>query len=70
MGIETKNAIINEKSYELNFTNEGGIEGTTRFLKNICGMWISERCRKEWKGEVMPIEGHDALGHAELMAEA
>ena len=35
MGIETKNAIINEKSYELNFTNEGGIEGTTRFLKNI-----------------------------------
>ncbi|MBD9016256.1 MAG: rhamnulokinase, partial [Prevotella sp.] len=40
MGIETKNAIINEKSYELNFTNEGGIEGTTRFLKNICGMWI------------------------------
>ena len=38
MGIETKNAIINEKSYELNFTNEGGIEGTTRFLKNICGI--------------------------------
>ena len=51
MGIETKNAIINEKSYELNFTNEGGIEGTTRFLKNICGMWIYERCRKEWKDE-------------------
>lgn len=54
MGIETKNAIINEKSYELNFTNEGGIEGTTRFLKNICGMWIYERCRKEWKDELQP----------------
>lgn len=48
MGIETKNAIINELSYERNFTNEGGIEGTTRFLKNICGMWLYERCRKEW----------------------
>ena len=48
MGIETPNAIINDRSYELNFTNEGGIEGTTRFLKNICGMWIYERCRKEW----------------------
>ena len=48
MGIETKDAIINSKSYNLNFTNEGGIEGTTRFLKNICGMWIYERCRKEW----------------------
>lgn len=48
MGIETKNAIINKLSYDRNFTNEGGIEGTTRFLKNICGMWLYERCRKEW----------------------
>lgn len=62
MGIETKKAIINERSYELNFTNEGGIDGTTRFLKNICGMWIYERCRKEWT---------DApASHAELQAEA
>lgn len=48
MGIETKDAIINDLSYERNFTNEGGVEGTTRFLKNICGMWLLERCRKEW----------------------
>ena len=48
LGIETQDAIINDKSYEYNFTNEGGIEGTTRFLKNICGMWLLERCRKEW----------------------
>ena len=48
MGIETKDAIINDMSYERNFTNEGGIEGTTRILKNICGMWLLERCRKEW----------------------
>ena len=48
MGIETPNAIINDLSYARNFTNEGGIEGTTRFLKNICGMWLYERCRKEW----------------------
>ena len=48
MGIETCDAIINEVSYDRNFTNEGGIEGTTRFLKNICGMWLYERCRKEW----------------------
>ena len=62
MGIETKDAIINEDSYEKNFTNEGGVEGTTRFLKNICGMWIYERCRKEWT---------DApTSHTELQAEA
>jgi rhamnulokinase len=49
MGIEVKDPIITDRSAELNFTNEGGIEGTTRFLKNITGMWILEQCRKEWK---------------------
>jgi rhamnulokinase len=48
LGIETQDAIINSKSFDYNFTNEGGIEGTTRFLKNICGMWLLERCRQEW----------------------
>ena len=62
MGIETRDAIINKESYSCNFTNEGGIEGTTRFLKNICGMWLYERCRKEWT---------DApASHTELQAEA
>ena len=48
MGIETREPIINAESSRLNFTNEGGVDGTTRFLKNICGMWILEQCRKEW----------------------
>ena len=55
MGIETKDAIISDLSYERNFTNEGGIEGTTRFLKNICGMWLYERCRQEWPEEVRKL---------------
>ena len=38
-----------DESFRYNFTNEGGIEGTTRFLKNICGLWIFEQCRKEFK---------------------
>lgn len=48
MGIEIKEPIINENTYNLNFTNEGGVDGTIRFLKNICGMWLLEQCRKEW----------------------
>ena len=48
MGIESKEPVITPETYELNYTNEGGVEGTTRFLKNICGMWILEQCRKEW----------------------
>ena len=51
MGIEVPQPIINEGSAFLNFTNEGGIEGTTRFLKNITGMWLLEQCRKVWKAE-------------------
>lgn len=51
MGIEVPEPIINEESARLNFTNEGGIEGTTRFLKNITGMWLLEQCRKIWKAE-------------------
>ena len=49
MGIESPVPVINDESYRLNFTNEGGIEGTTRFLKNICGLWIFEQCRPEFK---------------------
>ncbi len=51
MGIEVMDAIINSETYALNYTNEGGIEGTTRFLKNITGMWLLEQCLKEWKKE-------------------
>ena len=67
MGIETKEAIIDDRSYELNFTNEGGIEGTTRFLKNICGMWLYERCRKEFKdstGEPLSASHQELQGTA------
>ena len=51
MGIEVEKPVINAESARLNFTNEGGIEGTTRFLKNITGMWLLEQCRKVWKAE-------------------
>lgn len=49
MGIEIDTPIINERSCAENFTHEGGVEGTIRFLKNICGMWLLEQCREQWK---------------------
>ena len=69
MGIETKDAIINDLSYERNFTNEGGVEGTTRFLKNICGMWLYERCRLEWAEEVRKLS-HPELQGSAMQVEA
>lgn len=56
MGIEVKRPIITDDSCVANFTNEGGVDGTTRFLKNICGMWLLERCREEWKQQGMPVD--------------
>ncbi len=49
LGIESPKPIITWNSFQGNFTNEGGIEGTTRFLKNICGLWLFENCRKEFR---------------------
>lgn len=48
LGIETPQPVITEDSFHRNFTNEGGLDGTTRFLKNICGLWLFERCREEF----------------------
>ena len=61
MGIESLEPIISEESFALNFTNEGGIEGTIRVLKNICGMWLLERCRAEWPED---------LGYGEIIAQS
>lgn len=54
MGIETDAPVINETTEKFNITNEGGVEGTVRLLKNITGMWIVEQCLKQWKSEGMP----------------
>lgn len=48
MGIEIKKPIINEKSLVYNFTNEGGVGGSIRFLKNIMGLWLVQECRRVW----------------------
>ena len=64
LGIESPKAIINDESFRHNFTNEGGLEGTTRFLKNICGLWLFENCRKEFKDVPERVSELAALCHA------
>jgi rhamnulokinase len=48
MGVEVPRPVINEKCLALNFTNEGGVGGTVRLLKNISGLWIVQECRRAW----------------------
>jgi len=49
MGTEERAPVINDLAYELNMTNEGGVNGTYRLLKNIAGMWLAQQSRYTWR---------------------
>lgn len=49
MGVEVTKPVINEKSLNYNVTNEGGVQGTYRLLKNIAGLWLVQECRRAWE---------------------
>ncbi len=51
LGIESEVPLVSEQTLEMNFTNEGGVDGTTRFLKNIMGMWLIQECKRIWDEE-------------------
>jgi rhamnulokinase len=48
IGVELDSPLINAEVAAHNFTNEGGVYGSFRFLKNVMGLWIFESCRREW----------------------
>ena len=48
LGTERAAPVITDRTRELNFTNEGGVCGTTRLLKNIGGLWLLQACRRSW----------------------
>jgi rhamnulokinase len=51
LGAEMPGPVITPRARDLNFTNEGGVCGTVRVLKNIAGLWLLQSCRRCWKGE-------------------
>jgi rhamnulokinase len=46
VGVEVQDALLSPRVLELNFTNEGGVDGTYRLLKNIVGLWLIQQCRR------------------------
>jgi rhamnulokinase len=60
MGVELPRPVITERSLAYNFTNEGGVNGTFRLLKNIMGLWLVQECRRTWANQ-----GED-YGYAQL----
>lgn len=54
LGTEVSEPVINSESQRLNFTNEGGVDGRFRLLKNIMGLWLLQQCRQDWN-----LRGHE-----------
>ena len=61
LGMEVDSPVITPQALRLNFTNEGGVNGTTRLLKNVMGLWVLQRCRHCWTAQ-----GHSS-DYGELM---
>lgn len=51
MGVEIDEPIVNQQSLELNYTNEIGVGGKVRLLKNIAGLWLLQECKRSWAAE-------------------
>jgi rhamnulokinase len=51
MGVELDKPVINEQSLKLNYTNEVGVGGKIRLLKNIAGLWLLQECKRAWSLE-------------------
>jgi rhamnulokinase len=49
MGVEVPKAVLTDRALELNVTNEGGIDGTYRLLKNIMGLWLVQECKRAFE---------------------
>jgi rhamnulokinase len=65
MGVETPQPILTEEALTLNFTNEGGVGNTIRFLKNIAGLWLLQECQRQWQREGQTYTWEDLLKLAE-----
>ncbi len=51
IGLELAAPVITDASYTANVTNEGGVNGTFRLLKNVMGLWIAQQCRATWRSQ-------------------
>ena len=63
LGVELDQPMISSASYQRSFTNEGGVENTIRYLKNITGLWIIQQLRKKW-ADSDPTIGYGEISRA------
>jgi rhamnulokinase len=64
VGLELKHPVLTEASREANFTNERGVDGTIRYLRNMGGLWLLSECQRTWAAEGFRPELTTLLGAA------
>lgn len=68
LGLEVSQPVINEDAYLANVTNEGGMAGTFRLLKNVMGLWLVQQCLSTWQSQGFPYT-YEQLTHLAEEAE-
>jgi rhamnulokinase len=58
VGVELEAPVLTEESRAANFTNERGVDGTIRYLRNVGGLWLLSECQRQWaeEGRELPLE--------------
>jgi rhamnulokinase len=69
LGAEVDAPVMTERARQLNFTNEGGVCGTTRVLKNITGMWLLQSCTRAWASAGQTFSYDDLLSAAQYSGQ-
>lgn len=64
VGVETSSPILTPEARAANFTNEGGVDGRTRFLHNVMGLWLLSETIRTWEATSDPIDLADLLAEA------
>ena len=65
LGLETSAPVLGEEAQRRNVTNEAGVYGTNRLLKNVMGLWMLESCRRIWESQGIGLSHEELLGGLE-----
>ncbi len=68
VGVELSSPVLSEASRAANFTNEGGVDGRVRYLRNVMGLWLLSECIRTWEQEGETVDLVALLGQAEAVA--
>jgi rhamnulokinase len=55
VGLELPAPVLTEESRAANFSNEAGVDGTVRYLRNVMGLWLLQECLRSWNAELAPL---------------